>query len=176
MDAGTYYVVLELRHGYIWEDGTTEIKRVPWKILGISEEKHPEPAPIRVHIPEQIDPPYYDGEYKIPEWDEWNEFAIDVIGGTLQEVFADTYYVKVSLKPGYVWEDGTTEDKMLPWIIKPRDINIPDDNIHRDPAPERDDANNNGGGYCGCCCYCDTGLFDILKNSCNNDDGGCDCT
>lgn len=179
--AGERYVILELQDGYIWEDDTDEIKAVPWKIYETgTSDSDIEPIPIR--IPKQINPPYYDGYVKEPEWDSWDDYGFDIIGGVLMEVPAGEYRIKLRLKSGYIWEDGSTEDKIVTWVINPRKIeDIPDADIPRDPAPEREgdgDGNgdkNNGTG-CGCCCCCDTGLFDILKNACSEDDEHCDCT
>lgn len=194
ISAGTYYVILKLNPGYIWEDSTTEIKTVPWKILATGEPMPFEPSPIKVHIPKQINPPHFDGYFKTPEWDEWNRFAIDIIGGTEKAVPAGEYRINVKLLPGYVWEDGTTEDKILPWIILPVGAKSPDDSsgdpdnsdkpeiieqdkpIPDNPIDEEYDDNLNDYKNGNCCCCCDTGLFDKL-NACDCDDGfTCDCT
>ncbi len=178
--AGERYVILELHDGYIWEDDTNEIKAVPWKIYEVgTSDMDIEPIPIR--IPKQINPPFYDGFVKYPEWDSWDDYGFDIIEGVLMEVPAGEYRIKLRLKTGYIWEDGTIEDKIVMWVINPREIEkIPDADIPRDPAPERDgdggrDGNGNNGSGCGCCC-CDTGLYNILKNSCPEDDEHCDCT
>lgn len=196
ISADTYKVILNLNPGYIWEDGTREIKTVPWRILPVGEPMPTKPAPIRVHIPEQIDPPHFDGTGKTPEWDEWNRFAINVIGGTLYGVIATEYTVKVELKADYVWEDGTTDEKYLPWVILPRVFvdELPDEDkpeiIEQDKSdPDKpydpDDPNVDTGDnipddseckHNTCCGCCDTGLFDKLNN-CDCDDGAeCDCT
>ncbi len=178
--AGERYVILELYDGYIWEDDTNEIKAVPWKIYEVgTSDMDIEPIPIR--IPEQINPPYYDGHVKEPEWDSWDDYGFDIIEGVLMEVPAGEYRIKLRLKTGYIWEDGTTEDKVITWVINPR-AEIPDADIPRDPAPEREgdgngDGNGNNGTGCGYgCCCCDMGLYDILKKSCPEDDEHYDCT
>lgn len=193
--ADTYHVILDLRPGYIWEDNTTEIKHVPWKILALDEPTPPSPAPIVVHIPEQINPPYYDGTTKYPEWDEWNKFAIKIIGGDLYGVLAVKFWLKVELEPGYIWEDGTTEEKYLPWIILPRvyEEEIPSEDDpeiieqdKRDPNKpyDPDDPNVDTGDNIpdnteqrvNCCCCCDTGLFDKLNNAELDYGEECDCS
>lgn len=191
----TYHVILDLRPGYIWEDNTTEIKHVPWRILALDDPTPPSPATIVVHIPEQINPPYYDGTTKYPEWDEWNDFAIKIIGGIRYNVLVGEYRLIVELEPGYIWEDGTTEEKYLPWIILPRvygeELPSEDDpeiieQGKRDPNKpyDPDDPNidtgdnviNNTGQGTNCCCCCDTGLFDKLNNAEFDYGEECDCS
>ena len=176
VDAGVYYVLLELRDGYVWEDGAVEPKAVPWKILAVGETVPEEPEPIIIHIPVQINIPYYDGLVKEPEWDEWDKFGIDVVKGDLYGVLAGKYYVTLRPQTGYVWEDGTAEDKVVVWIIDPGE-DIPDDPVPREPAPERDPGGEENGGDGCCCCNtcCDTRIFDIFKCT-PEDNTGCDCT
>lgn len=197
---GTYHVILKLNPGCIWEDGTTEVKIVPWRILTVGEPV-PSYSPIRVTIPTQINIPHYshNKSYLIPEWDEWNEFAINIIGGTSGAVLAGIYYLKVELRPGYVWEDGTTGKKELLWQILPLGASVPDSGdglyypggnvdasddieiieqcIPKEPSPEKGDDDNSGRDNRVCCCGgFDTGLFNML-NSCDCDDGAeCDCS
>lgn len=176
VEAGDYYVILELREGYIWEDGTEEIKAVPWKIYKKGENV-PDLSLIPVHIPEQINPPYYDGFVKEPQWDEWNSFGIDYKYGNLYGVKAGTYYIKISLKTGYIWEDGTQEDKIIEWVINPREEEpdvVPDN--PREPEQEKEEDSLNDG--CCCCnpCCPDTGLFDKLNDYDFDDGFTCDCS
>lgn len=164
--SGTYYVILKLHYGYIWEDGTFDIKIVPWNILALGEPKPENSDIITVHIPVQINIPDYNGQIKKPEWDIWDEFGFDVISGTIYGILPGTYYIKLKPKPGHIWENGITEEIIVEWIIIPRKPEeIPDDPVPREPLPEREEEpdNNipNGGGSC---CCCDTGLFDKLFN------------
>lgn len=184
--AGTYSVELALKSGYIWEDDTMENKEVPWVILSVGEPMPEQPAPIVVHIPKQFPIPYYDGTVKIPQWDEWNKYAINIIGGTRQGIIATNYLLKVNLNPGYVWEDGTTEDKTLPWVILPRRTNegtsdISPDEEEKEVIVEKKFESGNptspddpffdvegsipsaGANSNCCCCCCDNGLFDLLN-------------
>lgn len=176
-NAGIYHVVLELRDGYVWVDGTYEIKTVDWRILGIGEEQPPPYDLIPVHIPVQINIPYYDGLVKQPEWDEWDKFGIDIVKGNLYGMPAGTYYLTLRPQTGYMWEDGTIEDKVVTWVINPRNIEeIPDDPIPRDPAPEIEGEESGG---CGCCCCnpcCDSSIFEIFQKCSDKDSGGCDCS
>lgn len=159
----TYYVILELRYGYVWEDGTAEIKAVPWEILAEGEPIPNEPELIPIHIPEQVNIPSYDGLVKEPEWDQWDKFGIDIVFGELYGVLAGAYYLTLRLQTGYIWEDGTLEDKIVIWVIEPRDIvEIPDDDIPKSPEPEKEGDENSDGtddekhsGGCCCCCCCD---------------------
>lgn len=176
VEAGDYYVILELREGYIWEDGTEEIKAAPWKIYKKGENV-PDLSLISIHIPEQINPPYYDGFVKEPQWDEWNSFGIDYKYGDLYGVKAGTYYIKISLKTGYIWEDGTQEDKIIEWVINPREEEpdvVPDN--PREPEQEKEEDSLNDG--CCCCnpCCPDTGLFDKLNDYDFDDGFTCDCS
>lgn len=176
VEAGDYHVILELREGYIWEDGTEGIKAVPWRIYNKGE-NIPDLSLISVHIPEQINPPYYDGFVKEPQWDEWNSFGIDYKYGDLYGVKAGTYYIKISLKTGYIWEDGTQEDKIIEWVINPREEEpdvVPDN--PREPEQEKEEDSLNDG--CCCCnpCCPDTGLFDKLNDYDFDDGFTCDCS
>ncbi len=183
---GIYHIILEPLPGYIWEDEEPGVKIVPWEILDENDPEPEDPPPIKVHIPKQINPPYYDGTLKIPEWDEWNKIAIITIGGTLREVFVDTYIVTVELEPGYIWEDDTVEIKDLPWVILPlsekleeEDPTIPEepdiieskkedepddeedsddrDDHEFDPEPEPGASLGSGNGCCFCGCDDDFG-------------------
>lgn len=181
VDAGERFVILELQPGYVWEDDTDEIKAVPWEIFKTGTGSADDGAKILLHIPEQINPPFYDGYVKYPEWDLWADYGFDVISGVLMEVPAGRYEITLRLKTGYIWEDGTTEDKTVYWIIQPRDINkdYPEDNPSGDddprkPEPETEETpEKNDGGCCNCCC--DTGLFDKLNDSYQDDNYECSC-
>lgn len=186
--AGTYSVELALKSGYIWEDDTMENKEVPWVILSVGEPMPERPTPIVVHIPKQFPIPYFDGTVKFPQWDEWNKYAINIIGGTRQGIIATNYILKVNLSPGYVWNDNTAEEKELPWVILPRDISAsnpsspdstPDEEEKEVIVEEKFESGNptspdnpffdvegsipgaGANGNC-CCCCCDNGLFDLL--------------
>lgn len=177
INANTYYVILELRDGYIWEDETVDIKVVPWKILAVGDYNSVSPNLVPIHIPKQINVPYYDGFVKEPEWDNWDKFGFDIVSGDLYGVLAGTYRVKLRAQEGYEWEDGTTDDKPIEWVINPRKTEEPTQPVPKEPLPERDGTE--GGepvvGSCSCCC-CDTGLFDMLNNACSDDGLDCDCT
>lgn len=171
VSSDAYYVILELADGYVWEDGTTEIKTVQWKILSEDDEQEQETLLVEIHIPEQITPPYFDGYVKEPEWDVWDKFGFDIVQGDLYGVLAGVYYLILRLQTGYIWDDGTTEDKVVTWIINQGDTEIiPDEDVPRSPTPERDNENNkeiiSNNGY-NCCCA--TGLFDMLKNPCEEE-------
>lgn len=177
--AGTFTVILELRDGYVWEDDTIEIKTVNWKILAAGEPEVEMPEPIKIHIPEQINIPHYDGFVKSPEWDDWDKFGIDVVRGELYGVLAGAYTIVLRPQTGYMWEDGTTGDKTVTWVIESRDtVEIPDEPVPKDPLPEKGDDGTDGGN-CGCCCNTccpDTGLFDKLNNYDFDDGFTCDCS
>ena len=149
---------------------------MPWRIYNKGE-NIPDLSLISVHIREQINPPYYDGFVKEPQWDEWNSFGIDYKYGDLYGVKAGTYYIKISLKTGYIWEDGTQEDKIIEWVINPREEEpdvVPDN--PRDPEQEKEEESRNDG--CCCCnpCCPDTGLFDKLNDYDFDDGFTCDCS
>lgn len=176
INAGEYSVLLDLHDGYVWEDGTVGVKIVTWKILAVGEPMPEEPDPIVIHIPVQINIPYFDGYVKQPEWDIWAKFGIDVVKGDLYGVLAGKYYVTLRPQTGYVWDDGTTEDKVVVWIINSGD-DIPDDPVPREPDPEREPDDGRDGGNSCCCCNtcCDTRIFDIFKCT-PEDNSSCDCT
>lgn len=175
--AGEYNVILALEDGYVWEDGTTEIKIVPWVILGDNDDIGYKLIPI--HIPEQINPPTYDGYVKEPEWDTWDKWGFDIVKGELYGVPAGVYYVTLRPQTGYVWDDGTFEDKVIPWVINKIDEEpvVPPENP-REPEPEEEGETEDVGTGGNCCCSpcCDTGLFDKLNNYEFDDGFTCDCS
>ena len=180
IDAGERFVILELQPGYVWEDDSDEIKGIPWEIFTKSSSSIDSDKTL-LHIPKQIDPPYYDGYVKYPEWDLWSDYGFDVVKGTLMEVPAGRYKILLRLKTGYVWEDSTTEDKTVYWYIQPRDLEkeYPDepetsDDTPKTPDPETEEIlEETNGGCCACCC--DTGLFDKLNDSYQDDNYECSC-
>ncbi len=99
----------------------------------------------------------------------------------MNEVLADEYFVKVKLRPGYVWEDGTTEDKELPWVILPLGDDPKDPEIIENPKDPPDNPLDDGthNSYekteCGCCCCCGYNCDYTILNLGYDCDCGCDC-
>ena len=160
--AGERYVILELQEGYIWEDDTDEIKAVPWKIFEAEEIEEDSKDLIPLPIPEQINPPYYNRLVQYPEWDTWADYGFDIVWGVLMEVPAGQYKIKLRLKTGYIWEDGTVEDKIVTWVINPYDFadeDIPEDDPDEPKEPEKETEEipeeEHGGDCCCCCCNSD---------------------
>ncbi|MBD5080359.1 MAG: hypothetical protein HDT44_01185, partial [Ruminococcaceae bacterium] len=172
--SGEYKVVLSLRDGYMWEDGTKEVKIVPWVILS-EKQQGGTSSLVPIRIPHQIDPPTFDGTVKEPQWDSWDKYGFDIVVGVLYGVLAGTYRLTLRLQTGYIWEDGSTDEKVVTWIINKREIiELPDEPIPKDPEPEKEGnegvVEQNRGS---CCCCCDSGLFDKLNEQ--NFDYGTDC-
>lgn len=160
--AGKRYVILELVPGYIWEDNTDEIKAVPWWIYEVGEKEEGDTELIPIPIPNQIYPPYYNGRVQYPEWDIWADYGFDVVWGTLMEVPAGQYKIKLRLKTGYIWEDGTTEDKIVTWVILPyeyveEDEPIEEPIVPKKPEPEIEEQPEDIIHGENCCCCCCTG-------------------
>lgn len=172
--ANTYDAIVEIPQGYVWEDGTYGVKVLKWKILGIDEDTEPFDL-ISIHIPVQINPPNYDGLVKTPEWNYWEKYGFDIVEGDQYGMPAGTYYLTLRLQTGYVWEDGTLEDKVVEWVINPGEEK--EDPKPQDPATDDDGGSgDDNGNSCCCCCSpcCDTKIFDIFK--CPEEDEGCDCS
>lgn len=124
-DVGEYEVIAKLKFPdkSTWSDGTTDDISLTWKII-----------PLKVGIPTQSNELYYispklkNGSYNYeaatqrPTWINYNVKALNIIGGEAQAIDVGIHKVIIALASNnYIWEDGTTEPKEVPWEIK----NIP---------------------------------------------------
>lgn len=95
---------------HVWYDGTTSDKIVKFEI-----------EPISVNVPTVLTEHKYTGSPIV--FIEENE-AYTVTNGV--KTNAGIYDVKVTLNPGYVWKDGSSEDKTFVVEILPMYISKPD--------------------------------------------------
>ena len=123
---------------YEWNNGLSSRHIVNWKLSepldptyqGGTDDK-------KIHIPRQSNHPYEDGVTKYPEWDKFDNTAIIKLGGVWEGVNADEYFVVLSLRNGYVWEDGTYEVKKVPWKIYKQGVEIPETDLIPIHIPEQ---------------------------------------
>ncbi len=94
----------------------------------------PTGAPIRAAIPEGAKETYDNTEHTGVESDDGY-----TLSGTVTATDAGEYTATATLEDGYIWKDGTTEDKEITWKITPK--SIIDDMITLTP----DAAEYNGG-------------------------------
>ncbi|HJJ48664.1 MAG TPA: PGF-pre-PGF domain-containing protein [Methanocorpusculum sp.] len=116
---GDYTVSVELNKNYLagikWSDKTTADLTLPWTI-----EQTVKSTTI---IPELESYKYtYNGTPKTVVLKNDTVFEITA-NGTATD--AGVYFVTISLKQGYTWEDGSKDPAILPWVIEPRQVTIP---------------------------------------------------
>ncbi|MBQ6468419.1 MAG: hypothetical protein IJJ61_10800 [Clostridia bacterium] len=75
----------------------------------------PTGAPAVIEIPEGIEDIYNNSEYTGVEAGEGY-----TLSGTVTATDAGNYTATATLEDGYIWSDGTYEDKEISWKIKPR--------------------------------------------------------
>lgn len=112
--AGTYTATFTPKANYQWSDGTTTAKEVTWTISALS-----------VTIPTVTDTAkIYNGSAQSPTISTYNPAIIEVTGDTATN--AGTYAVTMHLKSASIrWNDTTTADKVVPWVINRKPVTIP---------------------------------------------------
>lgn len=106
-EAGFYTATATLKNGYKWADGSLDAKTITWSI-GV------------VQIPVAIDGLKYTGNEQTGVVE--NE-AYVLTGHKATEV--GTYEATATLNNGFVWPDGTKEQKTVQWSIGEASIQIP---------------------------------------------------
>ena len=102
--------------------GETVSVNIPGTSAGIVPAMHltelvsdPTGAPAVIEIPEGIEDIYNNSEYTGVEAGEGY-----TLSGTVTATDAGNYTATATLEDGYIWSDGTYEDKEISWKIKPR--------------------------------------------------------
>ena len=98
-NVGTYTAKAALKEDYEWEDGTKEVKSITWTIEGTK-------------IPVAVTGLRYNGK---TQTGVKAAPGYTLTGNTGKDV--GTYTATATLEAGYMWEDGTTEPKSIPWSI-----------------------------------------------------------
>lgn len=111
-NAKKYNIILTLKDGYSWTDGTDKPKRIQWEI-----------KKQIVSIP-TAQPLTYTGYELNPTWDNFNSNQLEIMG-TQAAIDAGTYTVIFNTKPNYQWEDGTYGQKKVHWKIDEEKLEIP---------------------------------------------------
>lgn len=102
-EAGDYEVSFTPTDNYQWWDGSITAKETTWTI-----------SEVLVPIPTQKGVIIYDGASKTPEWDDFDtEYSTVQVEPAID---AGEHTATFSLLAG-AWEDGTTEDKTVTWVI-----------------------------------------------------------
>jgi|GEM_PF-5769073 len=114
-EVGQYQATVSLKDkkNYVWENSDNSDLIFDWKIEddGVTKES--------VNIPTLTGNFTYDGSKKTPIETNWNEEAVTKTG-KYYAYDAGEYTMTYSLKDTdkYVWEDGTSEDKVFTWTIE----------------------------------------------------------
>ncbi|MDO4404157.1 MAG: transglutaminase domain-containing protein [Atopobiaceae bacterium] len=110
-EAGEYYAVAKLadKANTKWTDGTTDDKRIKWKIDKVS-----------IDIP-AAENPTFTGNYQ----DGVKMGTGYTRGGSYREVNAGNYQATVTLWKNYKWKNGDEDVKTLNWKIAPAKVEIP---------------------------------------------------
>ncbi|MDO4404312.1 MAG: MBG domain-containing protein [Atopobiaceae bacterium] len=112
-DAGSYQATATPDSNHVWDDGTTEAKKIKWTI-----------APAKVSAPSVKIGLVYNGTIQ-------NGISADshvFLTGTVSARDAGNYSVAASLvnNVNYQWSDGTSAQKTIDWSIAPADISSGD--------------------------------------------------
>lgn len=113
-EEGLYTTTFTPTANYCWEDGTTGARSVSWRIFALS-----------VDIPTVTDKSLtYNRTAQGPTISTYNPLLIEVTGDTATN--AGTYAVTMHLKSASIrWNDTTTADKVVPWVINRKPVTIP---------------------------------------------------
>lgn len=112
-NVGTYYAIFKLRSGYIWEDGSTDDKKVAWTI-----------GKVQAAMPYVKETLTYNKNVQSPEWVNFDRNKM-TISGDESATDAGTYSATFTISPNYTWSDGTITPKTVTWTIKRAQVAIP---------------------------------------------------
>ena len=115
INAGVYQATATPLPGYRWYDGTISAKPISWTIERQS-----------VIIPTVSEPLVYDGDEQTITIENFDPSIMTVTGDT-SATDAGVYTLTFSLIDtfNYKWEDGTSENKNVSWLIQKKNIPTP---------------------------------------------------
>lgn len=67
----------------------------------------------------------YNGKEQTPNWNNYDTDKIEITDGLASGINAGIYKIYFSPKPGYTWEDGTTQLREVKWVIEKKCIKRP---------------------------------------------------
>ena len=108
-EQGSYIAVVVPNHpNYVWADGTSDFKEIPWSIGAEQFVARPSAAEGLV----------YNGQvqYGVEPYRGYT------LGGTCAATNAGTYSATVTLNPGYHWDSGQDEPLTIEWSIAPQPV------------------------------------------------------
>lgn len=117
-NAGTYNVIVSLKYpeSTKWSDNSTEPISLEWKI-----------NKLKVSIPKQCGSLYYNEKEQKPDFIDYDSRFVlfDTKKGSYFGTDAGIYTIIASLNSSqFIWEDGTSENKIITWEIKRKALNI----------------------------------------------------
>lgn len=104
-NAGTYSATFTPKEGYVWSDGTTDMKTVQWTIHRAA-----------VSVPTAKAAQTYTGSELTAQWNGYDSGKM-TIGGTVKGTNAGTYNATFTPGANYQWPDGSTAAKTVSWSI-----------------------------------------------------------
>lgn len=112
-NVGSYEAVFTLKDGYVWSDGSKEIKTVQWGIQ----------KAIINSVPQQDGILTYDGSIQTPNWLNYNENQLTISGDT-SGTEVGKYNAIFTVKDGYRWSDTDDLSKTVQWEIIEKQVII----------------------------------------------------
>ena len=111
----TLEIALKDSANTVWEDGTTDNKKIVWNITA-----------KKVSAPTASGTLEYNGKEQTVTLDGFDAIYMDIVSGD-KGTSAGEYSLVIALKDSAntVWEDGTTADKTIVWNITPRVLKRP---------------------------------------------------
>lgn len=111
-NAGSYTAYATLQANYAWNDGSTGVLTLNWKI---SKARLKKPTG---NIVERT----YNGQDQSPTFNDFDSGKMNVTGNVGKD--AGSYTAKITPKGNYEWEDGTTGEVNIQWKIVPKTISV----------------------------------------------------
>ena len=107
---GSYTAKATLKDGYVWGDGTSGLKEIPWSI-----------AAAKATAPSAKSGLVYNGKAQTGV----SAGTGYTLSGTASATDAGSYTATAKLAEGYAWADGTTADKAVKWSIAKAKATVP---------------------------------------------------
>lgn len=104
-DAGNYSTTFTLLDDYMWPDGTTTAKSIPWTI-----------SRAVVNVPTAKGGQTFTGSELTAQWNGYDSGKM-TIGGTNKATNAGNYSASFTPGANFQWPDGTTTAKTVSWSI-----------------------------------------------------------
>ena len=114
-EVGHYQAVVSLKDNWIWQDGTEDPLIFDWDI---EKAKISKPTIDNGSF-------FYDGNEKQLTLSGFNSGLMEISGNKGTKVGSYEATVSLKNKDSYSWDDGTTDDLKLKWVIKKNNVSKP---------------------------------------------------